>query len=88
MIMKLLSFFEKPLVLREYRMTVQWIKDLKKEHIPIVQSKIENYGKGPEIRGKEFYEELLKYYNEVLVEKESRLEDLKVKMRKYNMPLE
>lgn len=78
----------KPFLLREYRMTVQWIKDLKNDWIPKTKRLIDNYGKGFEIRGIEYYKELLEYYEQCLLEKESHLEDIKLKMKRYYIPLE
>jgi len=82
-----LKFIRRILVLREYRITKAIIKNLKTDKIPNFEDFLRNPSPNM-LRPKTFYEGMVKYYHESLIQNEGRLEDLQHEMRELGIPLE
>lgn len=81
------KFIRRTLVLREYRITKAIIKNLKTDRIPTFEDILRNPSPNM-LRPKTFYEAMIKYCHESLVQNEGRLEDLQHEMRELDIPLE
>jgi hypothetical protein len=81
------KFVRRIFVLREYRITKAIIKNLKTDRIPNFEDFLRNPSPNM-LRPKTFYEAMVKYYHESLIQNEGRLEDLQHEMRELGIPLE
>lgn len=81
------KFIRRVLVLREYRMTkamIRYLKDPPDGKILIFKDILDNY-KDTMLRPKTFYEGMVKYYNDSLIQNEGLLEELKHEMKELGL---
>ena len=82
------KFVRRIFVLREYRITKAIIRNLKKNQIPEMEQLLRDYNEVPQLRSKDFYESLERYYKGQLIQNEGRLEELQHEMKELGIPLE